>query len=1139
MRDLFAELEFTDDGLTERSAPVLPGFRLHRLEVLNWGTFDGAVHALNLDGQTTLLVGQNGAGKSTLVDALLTLLVRPGKTRNYNLAAGANKTERTERSYILGAYDRRSQEEDNRGEVRYLRPGGTNCSVLLACFCNRSNGHVYTLVQLLYLSDSGVEKVYCFANDERSIASDCSGLKGVDKLPQEMRKRGFKASTKYTEYFEWFRKVTGVKEQAMDMFNQTVAVKDIQRLNDFIRKHMLETRPWGEKVDDLFRHFKDLSDAHRELERVRQQRDLLEPIEKHGAAFRQQAEELMRRERLLAATDSYVPRKIIELFEPEIARRLVELDDARNEQMRLKSEIATGQDECRRIKNEIDQAGGDRPREIELLIRNHETEAAAKRANLGRLMHALHDAGLNESIPDSAAFDVLRAKLTPLREQLKADVATSEQQRTTLIETRVEPVRALRDAETELQILLKRQGNLPPEFVEMRRRLCDELRLIERELPFAAELIAVKSDQRDWEGSIEMVLRGFALSLLVPQRHYNVVSRYLERTQLRDSHGRGQKLVYLQIAERDRQVSGPVPESRSLYWKLDFRDGSMFLPWVKAEIQERHNFRCCDTIEELQQSHERAITRSRHLKHNSTRHEKDDRDRVADPRYFVLGWNNNEKKRRLAEVIESLQSEIGQVDSKITQLEQSTEQLRRHVRCIEEAERFKSFAEIDFANHEREVTDLHLELKALEENNDKIRFLKQRLAENEQRVEALQHTRDQVIRREQSLESEIKGGQQLVVSHRQILAHNEVDGSFATHAACFADLDELFAADPLTLDNFSVRPNAFRREQHREATRLREELKPLEDSVVKAMSRFLNANPDERLDLDVSVQFLPDFLKLLERIRAEDLPQFEDRFKERLNEKVGQEIGVLRGNLHTERTEIEDRIQLLNVSLRQVQYGIGTHMRLVAKPVKDREISNFRQDLDACVSGQFEGTLAADEARYKQIEALINKLRDEERWRAKVTDVRNWFDFAAVETDDQTGDECSYHDDSAGQSGGEKAKLAFTILIAAIAFQYDLDPHRPVSDRFHFVVVDEMFSRIDDGNSAYALELFRKFGLQLLIVAPLDAKARVTEDFVGCYLHVSKDEKTNRSQVLQMTAREFREQVVDPSATVQRPRQPR
>ena len=47
--------------------------------------------------------------------------------------------------------------------------------------------------------------------------------------------------------------------------------------------------------------------------------------------------------------------------------------------------------------------------------------------------------------------------------------------------------------------------------------MCDELGMTERDLPFAAELIAVKPDQREWEGSVEMVLRGFALSLLVPQ----------------------------------------------------------------------------------------------------------------------------------------------------------------------------------------------------------------------------------------------------------------------------------------------------------------------------------------------------------------------------------------------------------------------------------------------------------------------------------------------------------------------------------------------------------------------------------------------------------------------------------------------
>jgi uncharacterized protein YPO0396 len=142
-----------------------------------------------------------------------------------------------------------------------------------------------------------------------------------------------------------------------------------------------------------------------------------------------------------------------------------------------------------------------------------------------------------------------------------------------------------------------------------------------------------------------------------------------------------------------------------------------------------------------------------------------------------------------------------------------------------------------------------------------------------------------------------------------------------------------------------------------------------------------------------------------------------------------------------------------------------------------------------------------------------------------VTDVRRWFDFAAREIDSGTLAERGYYEDSTGQSGGEKAKLAFTILVAAIAYQHDIDPDHPVRDRLHFVVVDEIFSKVDDQYSEYALELFRKFGLQLLIVAPLDAKALVTEPYVGCYLHVVKDARTNQSELFSMTAREFEEAI--------------
>ena len=70
-----------------------------------------------------------------------------------------------------------------------------------------------------------------------------------------------------------------------------------------------------------------------------------------------------------------------------------------------------------------------------------------------------------------------------------------------------------------------------------------------------------------------------------------------------------------------------------------------------------------------------------------------------------------------------------------------------------------------------------------------------------------------------------------------------------------------------------------------------------------------------------------------------------------------------------------------------------------------------------------------------------------------------------------------------------------------------------------------MFSKVDDQNAQYALKLFKQFGLQLLIVAPLDAKARVTEPFVDRYLQVVKDANTHHSQLYSMTAREYEDVV--------------
>jgi uncharacterized protein YPO0396 len=86
-----------------------PGFRLYKLEVYNWGTFDEKVWSFSPHGETSLLTGDVGSGKSTLVDALITLMVSPRKAA-YNKAADSSARERTLTTYVKGHYGRKRSE---------------------------------------------------------------------------------------------------------------------------------------------------------------------------------------------------------------------------------------------------------------------------------------------------------------------------------------------------------------------------------------------------------------------------------------------------------------------------------------------------------------------------------------------------------------------------------------------------------------------------------------------------------------------------------------------------------------------------------------------------------------------------------------------------------------------------------------------------------------------------------------------------------------------------------------------------------------------------------------------------------------------------------------------------------------------
>lgn len=1120
--------------LLEPKTLTKPGFRLHRLEVYNWGTFDsvgdgkcGEVHCLEPEGDTALLIGRNGSGKSTLVDSILTLLVRPS-VRNYNVAAGAKKRERDERSYIRGAYDRRSSDQDAGTQVQYLRPGNGHYSVLLACFHNAILNRSFTIAQVLYLtSDGRAERIYCFDDSKRTIAGDCSGLNRAEMLHQ-LKRRGFRTTRSYTEYHEWFRKATGVQRKAMDMLNQTVAVKDIQRLNAFIRDHMLETRAWGQTVDSLLTHFAQLSEAHQSLIRVRDQFRLLEPIEKFGVQWKHDSAELLESERLLAATDAFFRQQSIDLFEPECRAWSEELECLQLRKSELAGKISDVHGIVRRIENEIDNAGGDRLKEIPRIIALERKDADAKRRCHKSFQDALRTSGIVENVGNADEFERVRRRLPELKKSLQHDLCDLSARRDDAVVDVARVQSQLRSSELELDALRNRESSLPQRSVELRQKLCDALNLNARDLPFAAELITVAPDAREWEASIEMVLRELALSLLIPNHCHRAVSRYLNENQLCDSDGCGTKIVYSRVGERQRRLDGSVLDPDSLIRKLRLREGHPLLPWVRTELEENFDYRCCDSIEEFQAFHGPAITRERHVRIRD-HHVKDDRADFVDPSGFVLGWDNREKQRHLTDALADVRLKLAAKEEAVAQLQSVIEERNQQLAALTQATNTRLFSDIDFMSHDDEIMRLEEEYRQLEQSNDTVRLLKVKLNEHMVLEQSLTAERDEISVREGELRSQRREAAQLVESARRTLAGLAESGELQRHEGMFERLRELLGDERVTARSFRDREMVFRRVRERERDELRAKVQPLQERLLEKMSRFLARFPEEKTDLEPSTEYLSSFLGLLESIREDDLPRHERRFKERLNDKVSREIGLLNSELERECYAIEDKIEQLNQALMQLEYRPGTHMKLDARQVSDREIKDFRGELDACLEDSAATSFEQDEARFVRIEKLIHRLRNEERWRNKVIDVRRWFDFAAREIDDATGEERSYYEDSTGQSGGEKAKLAFTILVAAIAYQYDIEPGAENSDRFHFVVVDEMFSRIDDQYSEYALELFRRFGLQLLIVAPLDAKARVTERHVGCYLLVAKDDQSH-SRIHSMTARELEEYTDDAPA---------
>jgi uncharacterized protein YPO0396 len=611
----------------------------------------------------------------------------------------------------------------------------------------------------------------------------------------------------------------------------------------------------------------------------------------------------------------------------------------------------------------------------------------------------------------------------------------------------------------------------------------------------------------------------------VPSEHYQAVSGWVDANNLRG------RLVYLKVGG---SYSPKAAEPGTLTAKIFIKEGTPFRSFLLDELSGRFDYFCCEHLEDFRR-YPKALSLNGQLKGGRGRHEKDDRRDLADRRNYVLGWDNHDKIGGFLAEQEEVRGKLLLLGTQLGKTNDALGTLGRQNQQIGTVRAVTDFAEISWQLTARRIEELKQEKSDLESANDVLRQLTDKESAVTDALGRLDEKAGKLRERFGANAKDAKDIAETIEECGAVLASSPLTDDADVLAAVAQLTGASLGGKPLTYKNTGAVEESVRSGLQGRIDALSKRIATAATRTVGLMADFRNRYPNETTEIDASLEASGDFNRLLKQLEENDLPRFEAHFKESLNQNTIHEVVAFNAFLDSRKQDIEDRIREINLSLAGIAYNAGRHIQLEHQNTTDLDVRQFGIDLRACSEGTIGDEDQYSEQKYLQVAKLIERFRGrdgyttlDERWTAKVTDVRNWFTFSASEKWTDTGEEFEHFTDSGGKSGGQKEKLAYTILAAALAFQFGLASGKPSGKNagtgrsFRFVVIDEAFGRGSDESARYGLELFQRMKLQLLIVTPLQ-KIHVIEPFVA---HVGFVANTNGddSQLRNMTIQEYRDE---------------
>lgn len=1083
------------------------------MQVVNWGGFEG-YHQMPLDVASTLLTGASGTGKSTLLDGYIALMM--DSNTPLNGASNDNATGRARSS------DRRNVFSYTRGKINTSRDpvtGQARDEML------RGTGTIWSAVAMTWIRDSGdtvtAMRLYLVP---ASAAGDADLRQHLAIYPGRFHlaaldtyaehnfhhtrvKAQFPDLTFHDSYSKFAAALhkrlsigtNGDGAAAMKLLARIQGGRQVASVDGLYKDMVLETPSTYDAADKAIDHFDVLEAAYATMQTAEEQVAMLRTIgDTHDALRKADAEAdlidtfrvgedpleantplaLWRFETEAALIDAEITGIRLDLEEAEAKavkardRRDI-LDGQLTENRRLQWEnggdlLATVERELTVLKQKAEAAGRAREKFVERIEVLGQIPASADQFASMRTAATEFLTGYGEA---AAEIDGL------LRAHTMAMVPVLDEQKT------------LREEQT---YLTGRRDLIPRELHETRLAVAEAVGMAPDDLPYVAELIDLHPDYENWRLAAELVLGGYARTMLVNRSAGKEFRARINPLRL------GPRLNFDLVAA-DQPLRGL--DERLLPGRLMFRDESPFTGWLAAHLGQRFGYECVPDPSGFADDGARRVTLTGQVQ-DGTRGA-----HGGHGRRYILGFSS---ARRLAEVTERL-VEVEQALTAMDRTRGTLQGERRHLDALRDAHQYLTdtdWADIDTATAQAAHTRQAEERDRLLAGSDVLNELKTA----EQTLTAdLESERRDLTTAENAIGQYRKAWGDLATREDEVKTRLEDLADVPTAALSDGQRERLALEYDETAINrnhgeFASVARRVRARLAEQVARARHDVATYADALTTVFTSFQARWP--RPNLGAGVESYAGYQEILDDLIAEGLSDRREGFRDQVIEWSGEDLLSLHRAFTEAVEEIETRLVPVNEILAGLPFGPGKdRLRITLRQMPGKDIQMFRGALRTLASNTTTLTsMEAVEARFADLQRFMKRIRKPEKGaggseRDYLLDVRRHVHVEAERLDAATGTQVGIYDTLGNKSGGETQELIAFIVGAALRYQLgNENSARPI---YAPVFLDEGFVKADSEFAGRAVDAWRGLGFQLIVGAPMD-KASAIEPCMDRILMVTK-----------------------------------